>query len=85
MANEKEDAEYRALTMEIRLLLTEKGWSQKDLADRIGTRRETVSEDLTATKERGMPFRRLVAIAQALGISLEELTRRAHERAEREG
>jgi DNA-binding Xre family transcriptional regulator len=85
MANVKEDAEYRALTMEIRLLLTEKGWSQKDLADRIGTRRETVNEDLTATKERGMPFRRLVAMAQALDISLEELTRRAHERAEREG
>ncbi|GAB2768121.1 helix-turn-helix transcriptional regulator [Sinomonas soli] len=83
MAQDREDAEYRALTMEIRLLLTEKGWSQKDLADRIGTRRETVSEDLTATKERGMPFRRLVAIAQALEVSLEELTRRAHERAVR--
>lgn len=85
MAQDNEDAEYRALTMEIRHLLLEKGWSQKDLAERIGTRRETVSEDLSAAKERGMPFRRLVAIAKALDISLDELTRRAHDRAEREG
>jgi transcriptional regulator with XRE-family HTH domain len=87
---EQDEAIYRALLKEIRIAMFDKGVTQDDLAAALrdrghDARRETVSGYLGGKGKKGMPTTVLISVADILGVDLGELTRRAIERAEREG
>lgn len=84
-SSEREDALYRAILKEVRLLMADREVTQDDVASRLGIRRETVSGYLSGATKKGMPTTVLIAVADILGEDLGELTRRAIERARREG
>lgn len=76
---------YAAVCTEIRLAMTLAGnMSIAELARRIGVRRETLSEHLAGKTKNGMPLIETLRIAEVLGVSAEELMRRAMTRV-REG
>lgn len=60
-----------ALRVRIRQLRTERRMTQQEVADRIGVSLRTYS--YMAEGKRRLPYSRLVQIAEALGISVEEL------------
>lgn len=57
------------------LYLEEKGVSQAELAKRIGTGRQTVN-NLTTGARRGPTLETAMAIADALGVTLQEMVDR---------
>ncbi|MEA5453251.1 helix-turn-helix transcriptional regulator [Sinomonas sp. JGH33] len=81
----REEALYRAILKEVRLLMADREVTQEDIASRLGIRRETVSGYLSGATKKGMPTTVLIAVADILEEDLGELTRRAIERAQREG
>lgn len=87
---EQDEAIYQALLHEIRIAMFDKRVTQEDLASKLrdrghSVRREALSGYLSGKGKKGMPTTVLISVADILGVDLMELTRRAIERAEREG
>jgi transcriptional regulator with XRE-family HTH domain len=78
-----EEAIYRALLKEIRMLMADREITQEDIASRLGIRRETMSGYLSGATKKGMPLTTLIGVSGILGIDLEELAKRARQRVAR--
>lgn len=77
MNNQYEGLEA-ALSTQIKVMLTERGWDQKDLAAAVGIERATLNRYLVG--HRSMPMPTFFAVAKAFGISPVTLMERAQAR-----
>lgn len=69
-----------ALGKTIKMEMVGKDLTQKDLADRVGIHRETLSRYLNAKAGYNMPIGVVFQIADALGLSARDLIERAESR-----
>lgn len=58
----------------LRVLRAERGWSQQDLADRLGVSRQSVNAIETGRYDPSLPL--AFAIAEAFGLAIEEIFRK---------
>lgn len=72
----------KALATQLKVELVERGWEQKDLADKVGINRVTMSHYMTT--KRSMPMPTFVKVAELLGITPSELMKRAEARVQPE-
>jgi DNA-binding XRE family transcriptional regulator len=80
---ERAAASERAIAREIRALMAgakEGPISIAEMGERIGVRRETLSDQLNGKTKKGLPLLHFLRIADELGTTIEEIIRRAHER-----
>lgn len=68
----------KALAVQIRVELADKGLDQKDLADQVGINRVTMSHYMTT--KRSMPMPTFVKVAEVLGLTPSALMVRAEAR-----
>jgi len=66
------EAMYADLVTQMRVLLSSKGVSQKELAERMGTSESAVSRLLNASQVRNLKVETLVRFAKALGVGLQD-------------
>lgn len=69
---------YAALATEIKIELLEHGMNQKDLAEAVGIGRPAMN--LYLTGKRSIPLHTLFDVAEVLGVTPQELMRRAEAR-----
>lgn len=67
-----------ALSTQIKVELVERDMDQKDLADKVGINRVTLSHYMTG--KRSMPMPTFFKVAEALGVSPQALMQRAEAR-----
>jgi len=67
-----------ALTLQIKVELTERGMTQKDLAEAVGIGRPAMNHYMMGHKS--MPMPTFFAVAEAFGLSPRELMERAEAR-----
>ncbi|MNW63015.1 antitoxin HipB [compost metagenome] len=75
-----EDKKIRALGTVIKMEMVGQDLTQKDLADKVGIHRETLSRYLNASAGYNMPLGVLFKIAEALGTTLSDLVGKAEAR-----
>lgn len=72
----------KALATQIKVELAERGLEQKDLADKVGINRVTMSHYMTC--KRSMPMPTFVKVSEVLGLTPSGLMQRAEARVEPE-
>ena len=72
----------KALATQLKVELAERGWEQKDLADKVGINRVTMSHYMTT--KRSMPMPPFAKVAELLGLTPSELMKRAEARVQPE-
>lgn len=68
----------KALAMQVKVELVERGLEQKDLADQVGINRVTMSHYMTG--KRSMPMPTFMKVAEVLGLTPAALMQRAEAR-----
>lgn len=68
----------KALAIQIKVELVERGLEQKDLADQVGINRVTMSHYMTC--KRSMPMPTFMKVAEVLGLTPAALMQRAEAR-----
>ena len=59
------------MTNRLKVLRAERGWSQQDLADRLGVSRQSVNAIETGRYDPSLPL--AFAIAEAFGLAIEQI------------
>lgn len=72
----------KALATQIRVELVERGWEQKDLAEKVGINKVTMSHYMTT--KRSMPMPTFIKVAEVLGLTPSALMQRSEARVEPE-
>lgn len=72
----------KALAVQLKVELVERGMDQKDLADQVGINRVTMSHYMTT--KRSMPLPTFVKVSEILGLTPSELMSRAEARVQPE-
>ena len=68
----------KALAMQLKVEMAERGWEQKDLADKVGINKVTMSHYMTC--KRSMPMPTFIRVAELLGLTPSELMARSEAR-----